>query len=81
MLRGRDLKGNRAMTGIHFVTDEKGRKVGVPIGLKKHGTIREDFWDGLISDARFTDDRKALPSGFERFNCNVADGETLGPLS
>jgi hypothetical protein len=30
---------NRAMTGIQFVTDEKGRKVGVLIDLKKHWTI------------------------------------------
>ena len=35
------------MTGIQFVTDEKGRRVGVLIDLKKHGLIWEDFWDGL----------------------------------
>ena len=40
------------MSGIQFVTDEKGRKVGVLIGLKKHGAIWEDFWDGLVSEAR-----------------------------
>ena len=40
------------MSGIQFVTDEKGRKVAVQIDLKKYGAILEDFWDGLISDSR-----------------------------
>jgi len=40
------------MTGSQFVTDEKGRKVGVLIDLKKHGAIWEDFWDGLVSESR-----------------------------
>ena len=46
------LTENRAMSGIQFVTDEKGRKVGVLIDLKKHGAIWEDFWDGLVSESR-----------------------------
>ena len=40
------------MTGIQFVTDEKGRKVGVLIDLKKHGAIWQDFWDGFVSESR-----------------------------
>lgn len=40
------------MTGIQFVTDEKGRKVAVQINLKKYGAVLEDFWDGLISESR-----------------------------
>lgn len=40
------------MTGIQFVTDEKGRKVAVQIDLKKYGAILEDFWDGLIAESR-----------------------------
>ena len=40
------------MTGIQFVTDEKGRKVGVLIDLKTHGAVWEDFSDGLISESR-----------------------------
>src|ERR1035438_5629916 len=43
---------SQAMTGIQFVTDEKGRKVGVLIDLKKHGAIWEDFWDGFVSESR-----------------------------
>jgi hypothetical protein len=40
------------MTGIQFVTDEKGRKTAVQIDLKKHRAIWEDFWDGLVSESR-----------------------------
>ena len=40
------------MTGIQFVTDEKGHKVAVQIDLKKHGARLEEFWDGLISESR-----------------------------
>jgi hypothetical protein len=40
------------MNGIQFVTDQKGRKVGVQIDLKKHGAVLQDFWDGLISESR-----------------------------
>jgi hypothetical protein len=40
------------MTGIQFVTDDKGRRVAVQIDLKKHGAIWQDFWDGCISESR-----------------------------
>jgi len=40
------------MTGIQFVTDEKGRKLAVQIDLKRYGAVLEDFWDGLISESR-----------------------------
>ncbi|MFY9270572.1 MAG: hypothetical protein WAO55_12600 [Candidatus Manganitrophaceae bacterium] len=40
------------MTGIQFVTDEKGRKVAVQIDLKKHKALWEDFWDGLVAESR-----------------------------
>jgi hypothetical protein len=40
------------MTGIQFLTDEKGRKVAVQIDLRKHRAIWEDFYDGLISEER-----------------------------
>ncbi|MBI3679716.1 MAG: hypothetical protein HY235_04905 [Acidobacteria bacterium] len=40
------------MTGIQFVTDEKGRKVAVQIDLRKHRALWEDFYDGLVSEQR-----------------------------
>ena len=46
------MRDNGAMTGIQFVTDEKGRKVAVQIDLKKYGAIWEDLRDGLISESR-----------------------------
>lgn len=60
------MNDNRAMSGIQFVTDEKGRKVGVLIGLKKHGAIWEDFWDGLMSESRRKE--KAIP--YEQYRAN-----------
>ena len=40
------------MTGISYVTDDKGRKVAVLIDLKTHGAMWEDFRDGLVSESR-----------------------------
>ena len=51
------------MTGIQFVTDERGRKVGVLIDLKKHRAIWEDFWDGLVSESR----RKEKRVSYEQY--------------
>lgn len=38
------------MTGIQFVTDEKGRKVAVQIDLKKYGTVLGDVGGGTKAD-------------------------------
>ena len=46
------FSGNRRMTGIQFVTDEKGRRTAVLVDLRKHRAIWEDFWDGLVSESR-----------------------------
>ena len=54
------------MTGIRFVTDEKGRKVAVQIDLKRHGAVLEDFWDGLISESR----RKEKGIPYEQYRAN-----------
>ena len=40
------------MTGIQFLTDEKGRKVAVQIDLRKHRPLWEDFYEGLVSERR-----------------------------
>jgi hypothetical protein len=47
------------MTGIQFVTDDKGRRVAVQINLKRYGAVLEDFWDGLVSESRR--DEKGVP--------------------
>ena len=58
---------NRIMTGIQFVTDEKGRKVAVQIDLKKYGAIWEDIWDGLVSESR----RKEKGIPFEKVKADL----------
>jgi hypothetical protein len=66
-MRGKALlEDNEAMTGIQFVTDEKGRKVAVQIDLKKHGAIWEDFWEGLVSESR----RKEKGIPYEQYRAN-----------
>lgn len=40
------------MTGIRYVTNEKGRKVAVQIDLKKHRELWEDIEDVLVSRSR-----------------------------
>ena len=54
------------MTGIRFVTNEHGKKVGVLIDLKKHGPIWEDFWDGLVAESR----RKGKSTAYEQYRAN-----------
>jgi hypothetical protein len=40
------------MSGIQYVTDERGRKVAVQIDLKKHRELWEDIEDVLVSRSR-----------------------------
>ena len=47
-----EVEESEDMTGIQFVTDDKGRRTAVLIDLKKHGALWEDFWDGLVSESR-----------------------------
>ncbi len=47
------------MTGIQYVTDEKGRKVAVQIDLKEHRDLWENCQDALISESRRKE--KAIP--------------------
>ncbi|MGA3186889.1 MAG: hypothetical protein ABSF22_07235 [Bryobacteraceae bacterium] len=66
MRRRQHLRENEIMSGIQFVTDEKGRKVGVLIDLKKHGAIWEDFRDGLVSESR----RKEKSIPYEQYRAS-----------
>jgi hypothetical protein len=54
------------MTGIQFVTDEKGRKTGVLVDLKKHRAIWEDFWDGIVAESRLKE--KSIP--YQQYRAN-----------
>ena len=55
-----DRKERPPMTGIQFVTDEKGRKLAVQIDLKRYGAVLEDFWDGMISESRRKEKGRSL---------------------
>ncbi len=55
------------MTGIQFLTDEKGRKVAVQIDLRKHRAVWEDFYDGLVSERR----RKEKGISFESVKADL----------
>ena len=49
------------MTGIQFITDEKGRKTAAVIDLKKHKALWEDIEDVLVSRSRRHE--KRIPLG------------------
>ncbi|HVT43629.1 MAG TPA: hypothetical protein VMT00_04495 [Thermoanaerobaculia bacterium] len=46
------------MEGIHFVTDEKGRKVAVQIDLDRYAEIWEDIYDQLLAERRASDQQE-----------------------
>ena len=48
------------MTGIQYVTDEKGRKVAVQIDPNKHRELWEDIQDVLVSRSRRREKRIPL---------------------
>lgn len=48
------------MTGIQFITDEKGRKTTAIIDLKKHAALWEDIQDILVSRSRGNEKRIPL---------------------
>jgi hypothetical protein len=63
------------MTGIQFITDEKGRRTAAVIDLKKHKALWEDFEDVLVSRSRRHEKRVPL----ERVKADlVASGKLRG---
>jgi hypothetical protein len=48
------------MTGIHYLTDERGHKVAVQIDLTKHRGPWEDLQDVLVSRSRKQEKRIPL---------------------
>lgn len=44
------------MTGIRYITDERGKKTDLVINLEKHGQILEDLLDALLVEERETED-------------------------
>jgi hypothetical protein len=50
------------MEGIHFVTNEKGRKIAVQIDLDRHGELWENIQDQLLAEERTGDKREPYAS-------------------
>lgn len=48
------------MQGIHFLTNDKGKKVAVQIDLERYGKFWEDFYDALTLEQRRNDKRIPL---------------------
>ena len=44
------------MTGIRYITNEKGQKTDLIISLKEHGEIVEDLLDALLIEERKSED-------------------------
>ncbi|MFI5201519.1 MAG: hypothetical protein ACHQNE_03960 [Candidatus Kapaibacterium sp.] len=56
------------MTGIHYVTDEKGNRLAVQIDLEKYSKLWEDFEDVLVSKERLNEPRTSLSEAEEKMN-------------
>jgi hypothetical protein len=63
------------MQGIHFVTDDKGRKVAVQIDLEQHGDLWEDLYDAITLDERRDEPRESFDAVEERL---VREGKLGG---
>ncbi len=61
--------------GIQFVTDEKGRRLGVLPDLRKHAEIWEDIYDALIALKRKSEPRESLASVRRRLHKPAKLGE------
>lgn len=63
------------MSGVQFLTDEKGRKTAVQIDLKVHKALWEDIEDVLISQSR----RKEKGVSLEKAKASlIAQGKLRG---
>jgi len=49
------------MTGIQFITDDKGQRTAAVIDLKKHSALWEDIQDVLVAQSRRRE--KSVPLG------------------
>jgi len=50
------------MQGVQFIVDSQGKKTGVLINLKKHGTLWEDAYDNWLAEKRKHEPRETFES-------------------
>jgi len=48
------------MEGVQFIVDPQGRKTGVVINLKKHGSLWEDIYANWLAQSRKHEPRETL---------------------
>jgi hypothetical protein len=48
------------MQGVQFIVDSQGKKTGVLINLKKHGTLWADIYDNWLAQKRKHEPRETL---------------------
>ena len=48
------------MDGVQFIVDSQGKKTGVLIDLKRHGTLWEDVYDNWLAEKRKHEPRETL---------------------
>jgi hypothetical protein len=63
------------LEGIHFVTNDKGKKVAVQIDLERYGAVWEDFFDALTLEQRKNDPREPFEAVEKRL---VKQGKLRG---
>ena len=54
------------MSGISYMTNERGKKTAVVIDLEQHGDLWEDFYDSLLVRKRKTEPRESLAAVRQR---------------
>jgi hypothetical protein len=56
------------MTGVNYLTDEKGKKIAVQIDLVNHAAVWEDFYDCLVAEQRKTEPRMSWETAKNKLN-------------
>ena len=50
------------MTGINYITDEKGKRNAVVLDLNKYSKVWEDMYDIIIADERVKEPKESYES-------------------
>lgn len=56
------------MSGVHYITDAKGKRIGVQIDLRENGELWEDFYDAWLIEQRKEEPRTAWEPAKKRLS-------------
>ena len=62
------------MSGITFMTDERGKRTAAVIDLRRHRKLWEDFYDAVLAESRANEPRETLESVKRRLKLGKAHG-------